>query len=368
MIVKNEARVIERCLASVKPHVDGYAIVDTGSTDGTRGAILEVMGDLPGNISNVPWTDFATARNQSLALARRPGFGLDGYDYAFVIDADEELVQLDPEKPFGPFTADSYAMRLRLADSENAWARRQIFNLHKPWSYEDPIHERSVCDVDVNNDSLLGWEIVSHNDGGRSQEGIATKAKRDLRILRRLMRKHPDEPRYVYYAGQSAMMAGRIREAIKFFRKRIAMGEGLGEEKYVCAFNIAALMEQRGDDWRDVCEAYRAAFNMRPTRAEPLWALAVLHNDRREFGIAEVYARGACGKPRPVDVLIVNESIYKWRCAHELTGALSGLGKLEEAKGILENLAKHPFLPEAERPQVLENLEMVRAALGDQEA
>ena len=32
MIVKNEAPVIERCLASVRPWVDYWVIVDTGST------------------------------------------------------------------------------------------------------------------------------------------------------------------------------------------------------------------------------------------------------------------------------------------------------------------------------------------------
>ena len=36
MIVKNEAAVIARCLASVRPLIDSWAIVDTGSSDGTQ--------------------------------------------------------------------------------------------------------------------------------------------------------------------------------------------------------------------------------------------------------------------------------------------------------------------------------------------
>ena len=35
MIVRNEAHVINRCLDSVRPYVTHWAIVDTGSTDGT---------------------------------------------------------------------------------------------------------------------------------------------------------------------------------------------------------------------------------------------------------------------------------------------------------------------------------------------
>jgi glycosyltransferase involved in cell wall biosynthesis len=36
MIVKNESKVIERCLRSVKGCIDYWVIVDTGSTDDTQ--------------------------------------------------------------------------------------------------------------------------------------------------------------------------------------------------------------------------------------------------------------------------------------------------------------------------------------------
>ena len=38
MIVKNESRVIERCLSAVRPLIDYWVISDTGSTDGTQDA------------------------------------------------------------------------------------------------------------------------------------------------------------------------------------------------------------------------------------------------------------------------------------------------------------------------------------------
>jgi glycosyltransferase involved in cell wall biosynthesis len=36
MIVKDEAHVIRRCLGSVRPLIDSWVIVDTGSSDGTQ--------------------------------------------------------------------------------------------------------------------------------------------------------------------------------------------------------------------------------------------------------------------------------------------------------------------------------------------
>jgi len=60
MIVKNEAPVIRRCLASVHPILSHWLIVDTGSTDGTQAIVREAMAGLPGELVERPWVDFAT--------------------------------------------------------------------------------------------------------------------------------------------------------------------------------------------------------------------------------------------------------------------------------------------------------------------
>lgn len=86
MIVRNEAPVIRRCLASVRPLVHHWLVVDTGSTDGTQALVREVMADLPGSLVERPWVDFGHNRSEALALARpRAAFSL-------VIDADDELL------------------------------------------------------------------------------------------------------------------------------------------------------------------------------------------------------------------------------------------------------------------------------------
>ena len=48
MIVKNEAKIIARCLTGLKPLIDHWVIVDTGSTDGTMGEIARAISDIPG--------------------------------------------------------------------------------------------------------------------------------------------------------------------------------------------------------------------------------------------------------------------------------------------------------------------------------
>lgn len=78
MIVKNEEKVLARCLDSVQGLVDEIVVVDTGSTDRTK----EIAGQYTTLIYDYEWKqDFSDARNFAGAKA--------GGDWIFVLDADE---------------------------------------------------------------------------------------------------------------------------------------------------------------------------------------------------------------------------------------------------------------------------------------
>ena len=80
MIVKNEERLLARCLDCVKAFSDEIIIVDTGSTDNTK-AIASKYTD---KIYDFPWiNDFAAARNFSFSKA--------SCEYIYTADADEVI-------------------------------------------------------------------------------------------------------------------------------------------------------------------------------------------------------------------------------------------------------------------------------------
>lgn len=80
MIVKNEERFLEGCLASVSGLVNAIVLVDTGSTDRT----LEIARRHGAKLVKHGWNDdFAQARNAALPHVR------DGF--VLVLDADERL-------------------------------------------------------------------------------------------------------------------------------------------------------------------------------------------------------------------------------------------------------------------------------------
>src|SRR5262245_25748930 len=80
MIVRNEERFLDDCLASIHDVVDEIVVIDTGSTDGSE-RIARAHG---ARVTRLPWTgDFAAARNESMDLARGR--------WILYIDADERL-------------------------------------------------------------------------------------------------------------------------------------------------------------------------------------------------------------------------------------------------------------------------------------
>jgi len=80
MIVKNEARCLARCLASVRGLADEIILTDTGSTDDT----VKIATGFGARVSYFDWIgDFAAARN--FALSQTIG------DWILVLDADETV-------------------------------------------------------------------------------------------------------------------------------------------------------------------------------------------------------------------------------------------------------------------------------------
>ncbi|PTY80433.1 hypothetical protein B5V89_01240 [Heyndrickxia sporothermodurans] len=78
MIVRNEEKVLERCLLSIANLVDEIIIVDTGSTDSTKELALKYTK----NIYDFEWiNDFSAARN--FAAEKATG------EWILVLDADE---------------------------------------------------------------------------------------------------------------------------------------------------------------------------------------------------------------------------------------------------------------------------------------
>ncbi len=161
MIVKDESRVIRRCLDSVKAIIDYWVIIDTGSIDGTQTIIQEHMKDIPGVLYERPWKNFGDNRTEAFELTKGKG------DYVLFMDADDMLV-FEEGFQFPPLTKDVYS--LWRGTREASYLKPQLARAILPWKWIGVTHEYLDSEVSYTSDILQGIRYVSGEGSARSRD------------------------------------------------------------------------------------------------------------------------------------------------------------------------------------------------------
>ncbi len=354
MIVKNEARIIRRCLDSVRPLIDHWIIVDTGSTDGTQDIVRNHLRELPGELVERPWKNFGHNRSEALALAREKA------DYTLVIDADEELV-VEAGFKLPQLEADEFMVPCRFDHSVNIWFKPFLLKASCGWRYVGVVHEYPTFDAPHQRVNLPGATVVCHTDGARNASP-EQKYRNDARLLEEALLEEPNDPRSVFYLAQSYRDAGELERAIGIYERRATLA-GFFEEVWYSLYQIAVLKERLGHPWPEVLTAYLRAYQCDRTRAEPLCNLATRYRGTGEWPLAELFARAAADIPRPDRILHVDSSVYDWRATDELAVATYWVEKFEESATLNRGLLENPKLPSAEQPRIQKNLEFAHNQL-----
>jgi glycosyltransferase involved in cell wall biosynthesis len=349
MIVRDEARVIERCLASVRPYIDAWVIVDTGSTDATPALVARALEGVPGTLHHRPWRDFGHNRTEALQLARGRG------DYLLSIDADETL------RAPGDFAwpaLDAAAYHLHAEYGATRYSRPALLSARLDWRFEGVLHEYPVATPPSPGFMQLEWpRIVVRQDGARSAD--PRKLEKDIGVLREALAREPGNARYAFYLAQTLRDAGDLQGAREAYWNRWRMG-GWDEEAWYALYQCARLAERLGASVPEVQAAYLFAYHQRPTRAEPLHHLARFHAARGEFALAFLFARPAAEMGLPADVLFVEEDVYRWRALDEMSVAAAAVNARDAALWALGRLVREGQVPPAELGRVQANLKRLQ--------
>ena len=344
MIVRDESAVIERCLASVRPHVDHWVIVDTGSLDDTRERIRRAMQGVPGDLFERPWRDFGHNRTEALGLAR------DRADYLLFIDADETL-GCEPHASWPSLTQAAYSLETRYA--ELRYDRVSLVSTRLPWRWQGAVHEYLDAGRPVDQPRVPGFWIEVKSEGARSRD--PHKFEKDAALLEAALAREPSNARHAFYLAQSWRDAGQAAKAREAYAKRAAMG-GWDEEVWCSLHEVALLSERLGEAHERVLAAYLRAHEARPRRAETLVALARYLRLRNDYHGAYLFAHAAKKLPVPGDRLFVDATAYGWRRDDELALAAFYSGRVAEAAALWREMLASPGLPEAQRARIELNL------------
>jgi glycosyltransferase involved in cell wall biosynthesis len=361
MIVKNESKIIERCLDSVKPMIDYVSIVDTGSTDDTIKIINSwlVKNNISGQVISEPWKNFAYNRSFALAKLREQK----DIDYALMIDADEVLRYedgIDIAKEKQNMTHDLYNINCKFGSIE--YARTSITKNNMPYYYKGVVHEFLECHEPIKNrDFFKGIYNVPLQDSARNESN--QKFQNDVKLLEDALKTETDKfmiSRYTFYLAQSCRDSGQQEKAIYWYNERAKQGFW-NQEIYISLYHIAKIKEALEYPGDDIVQSYMRAYEVCPERIEALHG--AINYCRRNGRNHQAFMMVTYARSMPVfqSGLFSENWIWDYGIDDEYSIVSYWTNHIKEGIEVTEKLLNK--IPEAQKARVLKNMEYFKDKL-----
>ncbi len=184
LIVRNESRIIERCLKSLKG-VDEIVVLDTGSTDRTPDICVKNKARVYYDV----WRDdFSEARNKAISYCTG--------DWIISIDADEYF-------PSGAIIFIQDFIKKNKGDVFTCYVRTDETLSLQPRIFRnnlERIYWKGAAHNYINRqaDNHINVEITSTSEGWRR----TNDPEQGIRILKNYLLKEPNAGREMYYLGK----------------------------------------------------------------------------------------------------------------------------------------------------------------------
>ncbi len=215
MIVKNEEKILARCLDSIADLMDEIIIVDTGSTDATK----EIAARYTDKIYDFTWIDdFSAARNFSFSKATQ--------EYIYSADADEVVSAENRQRfkalkevllPEIEIVQMKYGNQLQHGTVYNfdEEYRPKLFKRQREFVWTEPIHETVRLDPIVFDSDIVITHLPENSHAKRDLQTFSKQINKGLRLSKRL---HNMYARELYLAGDAEDFA----QAQAFFQESVA--------------------------------------------------------------------------------------------------------------------------------------------------
>lgn len=293
MITKNEEKSLSNCLNSVKDIADEIIIVDTGSTDNTKGIAKEFNA----KVIDFEWADdFSAARNESLRHATK--------DWVLVLDADEVIEKRDLAKikeaveNAEDFAGFSLEQRSYINNFfEGAVKNDSDFGLVKGYPFYIPhslarlfknklgihfrhrVHELAEDSITEKNLKHKKIGVVLHHFGSLKDETLVSdKAEQYSKIILKQLEEEPQSARYNYQAARMYLGKGDFANALKYFKNTAKINPN-----YKLVFSEIAKIYLKMNDKNRAVEYFKKSVMHNLENPSPANNLAVVYMSMGKF-------------------------------------------------------------------------------------
>ena len=290
MIVKNEEKVLARCLDSIADLVDEIIIVDTGSSDSTK----EIAARYTGLLYDFLWTDdFSAARNYAFSKATK--------EYIYSADADEVLSEENRERfrilketllPEIEIVQMKYGNQLQYGTVYNfdEEYRPKLFKRQREFVWEEPIHEQVRLAPVLYDSDIVITHMPQQNHAGRDLANFRKQTAAGRRLSTRL---HNLYARELYLTGEREDFA----QAADFFQKSAA-DVNRSKEELVEACCVAAKAARLSGDVGAFLK-YTSKVIAGEGCSEICCELGQFHEERKDYEEAAIWYYNAVYETAP---------------------------------------------------------------------
>jgi tetratricopeptide (TPR) repeat protein len=315
LMIKNEEKIIERCLTRCMNFVDAICILDTGSTDTTVNTCINFLNTFqkPFKIQLEPFKNFGHNRSTSFKNCQVLCSELN-WDpektYAICIDADMNVV---PSEIFRSLEMNSNGYSLIQTCGGTEYHNTRLLKISYPWKCVGSTHE-FWDGGPIEKIPKEFFFIDDKNDGGCKSDKFA----RDVRFLSDEVLEDPNNSRAHFYLARSLQALGHHKAAIIHFKEVIRL-DGWNQEVWYSHYEIGKCYkdlnkEEHMEMWMN------KGFNFYPTRAETIYYLCRYFREKGQHHKAYHYYLKGRNIPYPSnDILFIESNVYKGLFEYEHT-------------------------------------------------
>lgn len=317
IMVKNAGDSFRQVLIDNLPYIDRYTILDTGSTDNTIEIIKDVLKDKRGELYQEPFINFRDSRNRCIELA--------GKSCVFNIMLDDTYVLHGNLREFlecvrADDIADSYSIRIMGIDI--VYTSNRIVKSSRNLKYKYTIHEIIETNLNVGipvNDmpglpNNLNSIYIEDRMSTYMQDRTNNRKLYDLDLLFKELEDDPNDPRTLYYLGETYLCLKDHKNAYIWYEKR-SKSSGYSEEVQDSLYKMGVLAHYNLNYPWEFCEKLLLnCFEYDTNRPESLFVIIEHYMNVGNNVLAYQYAKKAYGKdPQLLNYnMNLKKDIYKY--------------------------------------------------------